>query len=200
MSDLKRNHGGARAGAGRPKGSGKFKEPTKAIRVPQGSINHIKQLLEYYPNISESDSLFNASEAAAVNGIKQAIPLLTSLVAAGYPTAAEEHFEDTIDLNDYMIRKPDSTYLVRVEGESMKNIGILPDDVLVVDRDLEAQHNKIVIAALDGELTVKRLYQRGGLIKLLPENHAYPDIEVSSEADLVIWGVVIGSFRRFQAF
>ena len=82
----------------------------------------------------------------------------------------------------------------------MKNIGILPNDILVVDRSLKASHKKIVIAALDGELTVKRLFHRGGLIKLLPENPAYPEIEIESESDLVIWGVVIGSFRRFQSF
>ena len=90
--------------------------------------------------------------------------------------------------------------MLRVEGESMKNVGILPNDILVVDRSLDAAHNKIVIAALDGELTVKRLFQRGGLIKLLPENPDYPEIELESEADLHIWGVVVGSFRRFQTF
>jgi len=114
--------------------------------------------------------------------------------------ALDEHIDNSIDLNDYMIRKPDSTYMVRVEGESMKNVGILDGDTLIVDRDIKAEHNKIVIAALDGELTVKRLYQRGGLIKLMPENPAYPEIEIESEAELVIWGVVIGSFRRFQSF
>jgi DNA polymerase V len=90
--------------------------------------------------------------------------------------------------------------MLRVEGESMKNIGILPNDILIVDRALEATHNKIVIAAVDGELTVKRLFHRGGLIKLLPENPAYPEIELACEAELVIWGVVVGSFRRFQTF
>jgi len=82
----------------------------------------------------------------------------------------------------------------------MKNAGIMPNDILVVDRSLKATHKKIVIAAIDGELTVKRLYHRGGLVKLQPENPAYPEIELESEADLVIWGIVIGSFRRFQSF
>ena len=82
----------------------------------------------------------------------------------------------------------------------MSFIGILPNDVLVVDRSLKPNHNKIVIAAIDGELTVKRLYHRSGVIKLLPENSAYPEISFESETDLTIWGVVVGSFRRFQAF
>ena len=99
-----------------------------------------------------------------------------------------------------MVQRPDSTFMLRVEGESMKDAGILPDDILVVDRSLKASHNKIVIAALDGELTVKRLFHRGGLIKLMPENAAFSDIEIEQESDLIIWGVVIGSFRRFQSF
>ncbi len=205
------NHGGARTGAGRPKGSGKYKEPTKAIRVPEGSITYIKHFLETYPDVTEfgsaaSDSTVDFNHHKVSHGIehddhnKLAIPLFGSSVAAGYPTPADEHIDDTIDLNDYMVRKPDSTFMLRVEGESMKNAGILPNDILIVDRSIKAQHNKIVIAAIDGELTVKRLYQRGGLIKLLPENANYPEIEIESEAELVIWGVVIGSFRRFQTF
>ena len=193
--DISQKHGGARTGAGRPKGSGKYKEPTKAIRVPEGSITYIKEFLEGYPNVLEVGSASQNSDAP-----KLAIPLFSSTVAAGYPSPAEDHIEDTLDLNDYMVQRPDSTFMLRVEGESMKNIGIMPDDILVVDRSLAAAHKKIVIAAVDGELTVKRLYQRGGLIKLLPENPAYPEIPIESESDLVIWGVVIGSFRRFQTF
>lgn len=194
----KSTHGGKRAGAGRPKGSGKYNEPTKAIRVPEGSVSYIKDFLEQYPAVSE---FARASESSLPNNVsKLQIPLYSSRVAAGMPSPAEDHVEETLDLNDYMVRRPDSTYMLRVEGESMKDAGILPNDILVVDRSLTPVHNKIVIAAIDGELTVKRLFHRGGLIKLLPENPAYPEIEIESEADLVIWGVVIGSFRRFQSF
>jgi len=216
MSDKNSTHGGARSGAGRPKGSGKYKEPTKAIRVPEGSITYIKNFLQQYPDIAKSSSsqsdvttigmASTALESKPENEIdkrlngKLEIPLFSSTVAAGFPSPAEDHVEDTLDLNDYMVQRPDSTFMLRVEGESMKNAGILPNDILIVDRSLKAIHNKIVIAALDGELTVKRLFHRGGLIKLLPENPAYPEIELKSESDLVIWGVVVGSFRRFQSF
>jgi len=187
-------HGGVRAGAGRPKGSGRYKEPTKAIRVPEGSIPSIKHYLARYPEVGD---VISVNEE---NVVKLNIPIFSSKVAAGFPSPAEDHIEDTLDLNDYMVRRPDTTFMLRVEGESMKDVGILPNDILVVDRSLKASHNKIVIAALDGELTVKRLFHRGGLIKLMPENSAYPGIEVEKESDLVIWGVVIGSFRRFQSF
>ncbi len=203
MSKNDTNHGGARLGAGRPKGSGKYKEPTKAIRVPEGSISYIKEFLENYPDVTQVGS--TTSNASNLNNnssniTRLEIPLFSSSVAAGYPSPAEDHVEDTLDLNEYMVQRPDSTFMLRVEGESMKNAGIMPNDILVVDRSLKATHKKIVIAAIDGELTVKRLYHRGGLVKLQPENPAYPEIELESEADLVIWGIVIGSFRRFQSF
>ncbi len=203
MSDIKNKqskakHGGARSGAGRPKGSGKYKEPTKAIRVPEGSITYIKEFLESYPDVTQLGSPPKKPQVSNITRLE--IPLFSSTVAAGFPSPAEDHVEDTLDLNEYMVQRPDSTFMLRVEGESMKNAGIMPNDILVVDRSLKATHKKIVIAAIDGELTVKRLYHRGGLVKLLPENPAYPEIELESEADLLIWGVVIGSFRRFQSF
>lgn len=212
MNKKASTRGGKREGAGRPKGSGKYKEPTKAIRVPEGSISYIKDFLESYPDVqpiasfSATEALANGSRAASNanidsnNVVKLQIPLFSSTVAAGVPSHAEDHVEDTLDLNDYMVQRPDSTFMLRVEGESMKNVGILPNDILIVDRSIEAKHNKIVIAAVDGELTVKRLFHRGGLIKLMPENPAYPEIEIEEQADLKIWGVVIGSFRRFQTF
>ena len=202
MSKKTSNHGGARIGAGRPAGSGKYKEPTKAIRVPEGSIRYIKDFLESYPNVSQvgvaKTTIHNSIDTNNVARLE--IPLFSSTVAAGYPSPAEDHIEDTVDLNEYMVQRPDSTFMLRVEGESMKNAGIMPNDILVVDRSLKAQHKKIVIAAIDGELTVKRLYHNNGTIKLVAENPTYPDIELESETDLVIWGVVIGSFRRFQSF
>jgi len=213
MSMKKSTHGGARSGAGRPKGSGKYKEPTKAIRVPEGSISYIKEFLESYPNNAEGLTIVNSRLGSGIssgngsnaasdsnNIVKLKIPLFSSTVAAGYPSPAEDHVEETLDLNDYMVQRPDSTFMLRVEGESMKDAGILPNDILIVDRSLKAVHNKIIIAAIDGELTVKRLFHRGGLVKLLPENPAYPEIELESEAELKIWGVVVGSFRRFQSF
>ena len=164
------SHGGKRPGAGRPKGTGKYKEPTKAIRVPEGSLTYIREFLDKYPQVTEIGTGRPQSKDGSV--VRLEIPLYSSKVAAGMPSPAEDHVEETLDLNDYMVRRPDSTYMLRVEGESMKDVGILPNDILVVDRSLPAVHNKIVIAAIDGELTVKRLFHRGGLIKLLPENAA----------------------------
>jgi len=152
MSKKKSNHGGARPGAGRPQGSGKYKEPTKAIRVPEGSIRYIKDFLEHYPNVTriasakqdymgaQQDSTKQDSKAAKdkSNVVRLSIPLYSSKVAAGYPSPAEDHIEDTLDLNDYMVQHPDSTFMLRVEGESMKNAGIMPNVMQKIDY-LEAQ-------------------------------------------------------------
>jgi DNA polymerase V len=162
--------------------------------VPEGSVTYIQDFLSRYPDVTE----FASADASQISKLE--IPLYGSKVAAGYPSPADEHIDDTLDLNDYMVQRPDTTFMLKVEGMSMRDAGILPDDILVVDRSIKAAHNKIVIAALDGELTVKRLFHRGGLIKLLPENPDYPEIEIENESELVIWGVVIGSFRRFQQF
>jgi len=97
MSSKKPTHGGAREGAGRPKGSGKYKEPTKAIRVPEGSITYIKQFLEGYPNVTGivTRTDVHSSDSKVV---KLEIPLFSSTVAAGFPSPAEDHVEDTLDL------------------------------------------------------------------------------------------------------
>lgn len=208
----KKRHGGKRSGSGRPKGTGKYGEPTKAIRVPEGSIAHIKSFLENdYDEtttvpINDTSKINSASNVTILASMKtqttddqQSFPLFSSKVAAGLPAYANDDLDDSIDLNDYLVQKPNSTFMLKVQGMSMRDSGILPDDILIVDRSERATHNKIVIAALDGELTVKRLYRRGDIVKLLPDNPDYPEIIIQKEAQLIIWGVVVGSFRRFEA-
>ena len=97
--------------------------------------------------------------------------------------------DDTLDLNAYVIRDPVTTFFARVEGDSMIDAGIMPDDIVVVDRSIEAQHNHVVIAILNGELTVKRLSTIDG-VKLVADNPNYADIPITGEAEFSIWGVV----------
>ncbi len=91
-----------------------------------------------------------------------ALPLFTGKVAAGFPSPADDYVEKTLDLNELLIQKPAATFFVRAQGESMLGAGIHPNDILVVDRSLEAVSGKIVICALNGELAVKRLKQMAG--------------------------------------
>ena len=119
------------------------------------------------------------------------LPLCISNVSAGFPSPAEDYAAGQLDLNELLIKRPSATFFVRVSGESMKNAGIHHQDLLVVDRSIEPSNGKIVIAAVDGQLTLKRLrITQAGKIYLLPENEEFPPIEVKPENEIYIWGVV----------
>ncbi|WP_262965969.1 LexA family protein [Methylobacter psychrophilus] len=118
------------------------------------------------------------------------LPLFSGKVAAGFPSPADDYVEKNLDLNELLVQKPAATFFVRAQGESMLGAGIHPNDILVVDRSIEAVPGKIVICALDGELTVKRLERANGQWQLKAENPAYADIVIHDDLDMVIWGVV----------
>ncbi|MFZ4503111.1 MAG: LexA family protein [Methylovulum sp.] len=119
------------------------------------------------------------------------LPLFISKVAAGFPSPADDYIETSLDLNELLIKKPAATFFARAQGLSMINAGIYPNDILIIDRSLEPISGKIVICALNGELTVKRLLHEHGLWHLKAENPDYPEIVLHEELDCVIWGVVI---------
>lgn len=110
-------------------------------------------------------------------------------VAAGYPSPAQDYFDGRIDLNEHLIKDITSTYVVRVSGNSMEGAGISDGDELIVDRAMEPKDGSVVVAVLDGELTIKRLRFTPGGVLLQAENANYPDIRVAALSDLVIWGV-----------
>jgi DNA polymerase V len=118
------------------------------------------------------------------------LPLFSGKVAAGFPSPADDYVEKSLDLNELLVQKPAATFFVRAQGESMLGAGIHPNDILVVDRSIEPVPGKIVICALDGELTVKRLERNSEQWQLKTENPAYPDIVIYEALELVIWGVV----------
>jgi DNA polymerase V len=124
------------------------------------------------------------------------IPLFESKVSAGFPSPAEEYVEGKLDLNKFLISNPPATFFVRATGDSMIGAGIYPDDILVVDRSIDPKEGKIVIAALDGDLTVKRFSKYNGKIVLKSENKEYPNIIVAGTTELVIWGVVTCVLHR----
>lgn len=161
--------GGKRSGAGRPKGIGKFGEATKPIRIPESLVDSVLSFVNH-------------------KGYK--LPLYTSCVSAGFPSPADDHTESALDLNEYLIQHPTATFFVRVSGESMINAGIHPNDILIVDRSIETVSGKIVIAVLNGELTVKRYLLKGSGIILMPENENFSPIQVQESDEFSIWGVV----------
>src|ERR687895_350683 len=125
-------------------------------------------------------------------------PLYLVLVAAGFPSPADDHLDRDLDLHELLIQHPAATYYVRLSGDSMRGAGLYDGDILVVDRSLEPKHHDIVIAVLDGELTVKRLYHQGDLVQLRPANPHYPIMTIHADQELLIWGVVTGSIRQFN--
>lgn len=161
--------GGKRRGAGRPKGSGRYQEPTQAVRVP---ISDLERVFVYIKN-----KFFK-------------LPFYQNAVSAGFPSAADEEIEDKLDLNELLIKHPSATFFLKVSGSSMIQAGIHHNDLLIVDRSLEPSHGKIVIASVNGELTVKRLLIQGKKVQLVAENNAYAPIDISEEIDFRIWGVV----------
>jgi DNA polymerase V len=161
--------GGLRIGAGRPKGQGKYQEATRPVRVPVSKIDDVLKI---------------------ISNTSCEIPLYGGGVSAGFPSPSDDYVEDVIDLNKHLIKHPTATFLVRAKGDSMINASINSGDILVVDRSLDAQNGKIIIAAINGELTVKRLKKSANGVFLMPENDQFDPIEITQEQDVVIWGVV----------
>lgn len=118
-----------------------------------------------------------------------ALPLFGDLVPCGFPSPAQDYVEKRIDLNELLVQHPSATYFVKSSGDSMIGAGIGNGDLLVVDRSRKPVHGDIVIAAIDGEFTVKRL-QLNPVVMLIPENSAYAPIRINSEDPLDIFGVV----------
>jgi DNA polymerase V len=117
-------------------------------------------------------------------------PLFKSGVSAGFPSPAVDYEEGKLDLNKHLIRNPAATFFVRVNGDSMIGAGIHTSDLLVVDRSLEPADKSVVIAVVDGELTVKRIRIRKGKITLEPENENYPTQQITECVEFEVWGVV----------
>ena len=125
------------------------------------------------------------------------LPLAAHRVPAGFPSPATDYLEDGLDLNAYLVQHPAATVLFSVQGHSMQGAGILDGDKVVVDRAVDARHGHIVVATVDGEFTLKRLYQRHNRVELHPENPAFPPIQFTGSTQLQIWGVVVGVVRRY---
>jgi len=137
------------------------------------------------------DKIFTPDESCSIT-----CPIFMFTVEAGFPSPAEDYIEGSLDLNKHLIKHPAATFFVRVSGDSMINAGMYPSDILIVDRSLEATDKKIVIAVIDGELTVKRLRYRDNLLFLEPENDAYMSIKITKEMSFEVWGVVTNVIHK----
>ncbi len=118
------------------------------------------------------------------------LPFFRSYVQAGFPSPADDYLENPIDLNELLIKRPTATFLVRARGESMKDDGIFEGSLLVVDRSLNIRNGLLCIASINGDFTVKRFFDRGSYIELLPANSKFKPLRIKTTDDFEIWGVV----------
>jgi DNA polymerase V len=131
------------------------------------------------------------------------LPLIGGRVEAGFPSPADDFIERSLDLNEQLVANPIATFFVRASGNSMNGAGIHDGDLLIVDRSVTPMHGMVVVAVIDGGLTVKRLTKRGTQMSLTSEPNkldqgSYVPIEVGEEADATIWGVVTWSVHRLE--
>ncbi len=129
-------------------------------------------------------------EILRIEDVPLYLPCAVSRVKAGFPSPADDYIEKSLDFNEYLIKRPAATFCVRVSGDSMINAGIHDSDLLIVDRSINPSHNSIIIAVIDGEMTLKRLVRSNGRVILQAENPDYPSIMITDEMSFEVWGVV----------
>lgn len=201
----KNTHGGKRPGAGRKTPASPYGEKTKVMRIPESKVTLVKDWLHSQAQKQDKNpqhpveplpQFKNAEVYRLEKRTALELGVYSHKVIAGFPSPADDNLEDAIDLNEHFIQKPDTTFLVKVQGDSMKNAGIHQGDMLAVDRSLTPTDGKIVIAAIDGEMTIKRLSIKSTGTWLMPENDDYDPIPVRESSELVIWGVVVSVLRK----
>ncbi len=180
--------GGARPGAGRKPGSNAYGEPTVPVRIPRSQVPTIQHWLAMLKRAPAKSRPQHPDPQAP----PQAWPLFQSRIPAGFPSPADDALDDVIDLNTHLVQRPAATFFLRVQGESMTGAGIQDGDLVIVDRAEAPRSGSIVVAAIDGELTLKRLERNTttGEVWLKPAHPDYPDRHITEETELVIWGVV----------
>jgi DNA polymerase V len=201
--------GGKRENAGRPPGQGKFGESTVTMRIPESQTATIKDFLEALQRKRsqvESDTAVtevNVEEFFTPDIPEQStlLPLFLTKVAAGFPSPADDYVEKSLDVSEFLIDHAASTFFVTIKGDSMIDVGLLPGDKVVVDRSKTPRLGDIVLAVVDREFTIK-IYDHGAnnMPRLMPANSsgAYRPIYIRPDMQFEIFGVVIGSFRRFK--
>lgn len=183
---ISKQRGGKRTGAGRPKGSGRFQEPTKSIRIPIPLTKEVDDLLTLFLESKKNKKLLLPESTS----LQPDVPLFLGRIRAGLLSESSDYIDEKINIHNHVVRHANATFFVKVQGDSMCGASIHEDDILVVDRSLTPKDTNIVIAVVDGEMTVKRLSIDGKKIMLLAENPRYAPIHIREGQDMRIWGVV----------
>ena len=195
--------------AGKPLGPRLARQIEAARGQPAGWLDRpqedsaaapLRKLLEISPPDSLPATPQALAEALGIDPAAYArgLGLAESPTQAGFPSPAADHRIQRVDLNAELVQHEEATLLVRVRGESMRDVGIFDGNILVVDKSLTPVHGDIVVAILDDEFTCKKLYCRDGLVKLQPANPDFPEIVPQEGQELRIWGVVTSTVTRFR--
>jgi DNA polymerase V len=179
--------GGQRKGAGRPAGT-----PTKVVRLPVPIADVAHRLATKGVRMGDIGGMYAVESRTSLE-----IPLMMSKAACGFPSPADDYLDKPLDFNELIIKNPPATFSVRIEGLSMRDAGILPGDIAVIDRSVSPVHGCIIMAIVQGEFTIKRYLRRGERIFLHPENPDFPDLEITDGMDFEIWGVLTSTVRMF---
>jgi DNA polymerase V len=144
------------------------------------------------------NSILNFETPVLASSVPLEANLIKGFVQAGFPSPAEDLGAQRIDLTQLLVKHSQATYFLRASGHSMTEAGIFDNDILVVDRAIKPRNTHIVVAIVDGDFTVKQLYQRAGRIKLKSANPTYPDITPKEGQTIEVWGVVTSSIKQFN--
>ena len=125
------------------------------------------------------------------------LPLVEEGISAGFPSPAQDFMDSTIDLNKELIKNPLATFYGRVNGDSMKDLGIEDGDLLVIDKSLEPSDGKIAVCYIDGEFTLKKIKVEDNCCWLIPANEKYKPIKVGEENNFMVWGIVLHVIKSF---
>lgn len=143
-------------------------------------------------------SLAQCAQELAQSPWPSAQPQFLHKIPAGFPSPACDYVEGGLDLNEYLVQHKAASYYFNVEGDSMVGAGILDGDKVLVDKSVTPLHGHIVVAVIDAEYTLKRLYCQNGVVELRPENPAYSPLRLQEGNDLHVWGVVTAVVRKFR--
>lgn len=193
------SHGGRREGSGAKKPMSPYGEETTVIRVPKSIKSDVLSYLEAFKTNSRRDGVSSISDLpiASQSISDLALPIYSGRVSAGqsrFPSPAQDYEQEELDLNKHLVSNPPATFFFRVGNsyDSMLDVGILPDALLIVDRSINPKSSDIVLAEVESELMVKRLYKWRGVVELRSENkdRQYPAITFAEGQELIVWGVV----------
>jgi DNA polymerase V len=145
-------------------------------------------LQNHTPSASPRESLRTEGTLRTISATFE-LPFFES-VSAGFPSPATDYMDKKLDLNELCIQNPSATFFIRVQGDSMFNAGISDGDILIVDRSLTAKHRDVVVAIIESEFVVKRLFKQGKKVLLVAENYHYPPLVIEDDSDFEVWGVV----------